>query len=69
MLEGPHQSRLGKPLRGLPSDAKPADAAFSGPGEAGDHVEQRRLAGAIGADQPDGLAGRDVAIADIVRLA
>ena len=35
------------------------DLPASGPHEAADDVEQRRLAGAVGADHADHLAGRD----------
>src|SRR5207244_7933036 len=38
--------------------AREDDAAGFGPVVAGDHVEERRLAGAVGADDPENLAGR-----------
>src|SRR5206468_8024759 len=59
-LEGARETEPADRVRRLPGHvvAREDDAAGFGPVVAGDHVEERRLAGAVGADDPEDLAGR-----------
>jgi hypothetical protein len=58
-LEGPAQAPAGAPVVGHRQKVLVVGAYRSGdrPHEAAQHVEERRLAGAVGADEPAGPAG------------
>ena len=49
-------------------DGPQADPTGVGPIEAGDQVEERRLAGAVGPDQAEDLAGADLEVDAVERL-
>jgi len=67
VLEGARQAERGQPFGGQAGDVAATQPRRAGVGlvEPGHEVEQRRLAGTVGADDADELALRDVEI-DIV---
>src|SRR5690606_25274875 len=69
-LEGAANAEAGNGGRRLPVDFRAADrhAAAGQTVEAGDRIEQRRLAGAIAADKADNAAAFDVEVDLIHRL-
>ena len=70
VLEGAGQPRRGDPVRPLAQDALAEELhrALLGPVDAGEHVEQRGLAGAVGADDREQLAGMDLEAHAVDRL-
>src|SRR5690606_13938236 len=63
-LEGARDPRRGNPVGGPPRDVAAVEAHRAGtlPVDARDQVEQRRLAGAVGADDAERLSRREAEI-------